>query len=91
MGKLSLANAEELVKEGVLTEESIEEMQKLGRVSTKTKNPKRFMKTADGASVSPTLYFRGGAGHGESPKMIKLRKEVNQLIVKYTKPITNGG
>jgi len=90
MGKLTHASAKELVESGVLTEKSLEEMQEKGMVSTRGRNPKRYMEAADGAKVSPTLYFRGGSGHPESPKQIELRNKVNELITKYTKPIKNG-
>jgi len=90
MGKLTLAAANKLVEEEILTEKSLKEMQERGQVSTRGRNPKRYMEAADKAQVSPTLYFRGGSGHPESPKMIELRKKVNQLIEKYTKPIKNG-
>ena len=66
-------------------------MQEKGMVSTRGRNPKRYMKAADGAQVSPTLYFRGGSGHAESPEQIELRNKVNELIKKYTEPIKNGG
>jgi|TARA_R110000824_G_scaffold43979_5_gene128357 hypothetical protein len=90
MGKLTLNDANALIEKGVLTEDSLKEMQETGMVSSRARNPKRFMKTADGVEVSPTLYFRGGSGHKESPKQIELRNKVNELIIKYTKPITNG-
>tara|TARA_Y100000361_G_scaffold35225_2_gene29663 strand:+ start:3687 stop:3962 length:276 start_codon:yes stop_codon:yes gene_type:complete len=90
MAKLTLSDAQALVKNKVLTEESLKEMQDAGMVSTRTRNAKRYMKTADGADVSPTLYFRGLRGHQESPKMVELRNEVNKIIEKYTKPIKNG-
>jgi len=91
MAKLTLNDANALVEKGVLTKDSLKEMQDSGMVSTRSRNTKRFMKAADGAEVSPTLYFRGGSGHAESPKMIELRNKVNELIEKYTKPIKNGG
>ena len=90
MGKLTHASAKELVESGVLTKKSLEEMQEKGMVSTRGRNPKRYMEAADGAQVSPTLYVRGGSGHPESPKQIELRNKVNELIEKYTKPIKNG-
>ena len=59
-------------------------------VSTRGRNPKRYMEAADGAQVSPTLYFRGGSGHPESPKQIELRNKVNELIEKYTKTVIDN-
>ena len=90
MGKLTLNDANALIEKGVLTKDSLKEMQDTGMVSTRARNPKRYMKTEDGTEVSPTLYFRGGSGHQESKKQIELRNKVNELINKYTKPITNG-
>jgi|TARA_R110000824_G_scaffold19972_6_gene76222 hypothetical protein len=90
MGKLTLNDATALIDKGVLTEESLKEMQETGMVSSRARNPKRYMKTQDGKEVSPTLYFRGGSGHQESKQQIELRNKVNELIIKYTKPITNG-
>ena len=91
MGKLTHDSAKQLVESGVLTKKSFEEMQEKGKVRTRGRNPKRYMKAADGAQVSPTLYFRGGSGHAESPEQIELRNKVNELIKKYTEPIKNGG
>ena len=91
MGKLKLSDASDLVKKGVLTEDSLKEMQTSGLVSSRSRAPKRYMKPAKGKSVSPTLYFRGGSGQTDSKKMIELREEVNEVIKKYTKPIKNGG
>lgn len=90
MGKLTLNDANALIEKGVLTEDSLKEMQETGMVSSRARNPKRYMKTQDGKEVSPTLYFRGGSGHQESKQQIELRNKVNELIIKYTKPITNG-
>ena len=90
MGKLTLNDATALIDKGVLTEESLKEMKETGMVSSRARNPKRYMKTQDGKEVSPTLYFRGGSGHQESKQQIELRNKVNELIIKYTKPITNG-
>jgi|ETN01SMinimDraft_4_1059930.scaffolds.fasta_scaffold01710_12 hypothetical protein len=91
MGKLKLSDASDLVKKGVLTEDSLKEMQTSGLVSSRSRSPKRYMLTANKKNVSPTLYFRGGSGQTDSKKMIELREEVNEIIRKYTKPIKNGG
>ncbi len=78
-----------LVKEGVLSKAAITELEKTGTV-TKTKATRRFMKTADGKFVEPSLYFRGGKGTNPSKKMTLFLVEYQELLEKYTTTKTNN-
>jgi len=84
MGKLTVAEAETLQKEGVLTKASLKEMQDKGLVSSRTRNEKRVVKTANGTFVTPQFYFQGLNGNGYSKKMTELRQKVTNLINEYT-------
>ena len=87
MGKLTVAEAEALHKEGVLTKASLKEMQDKGLVSSRTRNEKRVVKTANGTFVTPQFYFQGLDGNGYSKKMTELRAKVTNLINEYTTTI----
>ena len=84
MGKLTVAEAQALQKEGVLTKASLQEMQDKGLVSSRTRNEKRVVKTANGTFVTPQFYFQGLDGNGYSKKMTELREKVTNLISEYT-------
>ena len=84
MGKLTVAEAQALQKEGVLSKASLQEMQDKGLVSSRTRNEKRVVKTANGTFVTPQFYFQGLDGSKYSKKMTELRNEVTNLINKYT-------
>ena len=84
MGKLTVAEAQALQKEGVLTKASLQEMQDKGLVSSRTRNEKRVVKTANGTFVTPQFYFQGLDGNGYSRKMTELREKVTNLISEYT-------
>tara|TARA_R100000951_G_scaffold23994_1_gene20204 strand:- start:281 stop:553 length:273 start_codon:yes stop_codon:yes gene_type:complete len=84
MGKLTIAEVEELSKTGVLSDASVKEMQDKGLVSSRTRNQKRVVKTANGTYVTPQFYFQGLNGNGYSKPMTKLKDEVANLINKYT-------
>tara|TARA_B100001113_G_scaffold336705_1_gene317259 strand:- start:1651 stop:1926 length:276 start_codon:yes stop_codon:yes gene_type:complete len=84
MGKLTLKQAEELVKDGVFTQEDLEKMQSDGLISAGRGTTRRYVKTGDNTWVSPMLYFAGLKGAKYSEKMTKLKMEVNQVIEKYT-------
>ena len=62
MGKLTVKDAEDLLKSEILSEESIAELQSKGMVSKQRQSAKRFIKTADNKWVEPKLYFRGAKG-----------------------------
>ena len=87
MGKLTVAEAEALQKEGVLSKASVQEMQDKGLVSSRTRNEKRVVKTASGTYVTPQFYFQGLNGNGYSKKMTELRTKVQGLINEYTTTI----
>ena len=84
MAKLTVAEAESLHKEGVLSASALKEMQDKGLVSTRTRNEKRVMKTAQGGFVTPQFYFQGLDGHEYSKKMQDLRSKVQTLINDFT-------
>ena len=84
MGKLTIAEVEELSKTGVLSDASVKEMQDKGLVSSRTRNQKRVVKTANGTYVTPQFYFQGLNGSEYSKPMTKLKDEVANLINKYT-------
>ena len=85
MGKLTTKEAEQLKKEGLLTDEAFNEMQEAGLVGRRSRNERRVMKSKAGSWVTPQLYFRGLSKGGEySKKMTEFRGEFNNLIEKYT-------
>ena len=51
---------------------------------------RRFMKTADGKFVEPSLYFRGAKGTKKSKKMTEFTTEYQKLLEKYTTTKTNN-
>tara|TARA_R100001530_G_scaffold92090_1_gene63974 strand:- start:234 stop:512 length:279 start_codon:yes stop_codon:yes gene_type:complete len=89
MGKLTVNEAEQLQKSGVLSKKAVEEMQEKGLVSTRRRGTKRVMKTADGGYVTPQLYFQGLKGNKYSTKMTELKTKFNDLVNEYT--IENKG
>ena len=84
MGKLTVAEAEQLKKEGVLTDSTIKEMQDSGLVSSRKRNTRRYMKTANGTWVCPQLYFQGLTGNDYSKRMTEFRDKFNTLLNEYT-------
>ena len=90
MGKLTVAEAETLRKEGILSGKSVTEMQDKGLISKRRKGSKRYMKTAEGSWVSPTLYFQGLNGKGYSKKMTEFKEKFNELCQTYTTIKTNN-
>ena len=89
MGKLTVNEAEQLQKSGVLSKKAVEEMQEKGLVSTRRRGIKRVMKTADGGYVTPQLYFQGLNGNKYSARMIELKDKFNSLVNEYA--IENKG
>ena len=99
MGKLTVKEAEQLKKEGLLTDETFEEMQKTGMVGRKARGTRKVMKTKNNSYVTPQFYFRGLSknGSGEyskkneySKKMEQLHTEVHELFNKYTTTLNNN-
>ena len=84
MGKLTVKEAEELKKKGILSNKAVVEMQKSGLVGTRKRGVRKFMKTADGKWVVPQLYFQGLNKSEYSKRMVEFREEFNTLLTKYT-------
>ena len=84
MGKLTVKEVEELHKTGVLSDASVKEMQDKGLVSSRARNEKRVVKTANGTFVTPQFYFQGLNGSEYSKPMTELKDKVASLINKYT-------
>ena len=90
MGKLTTKEAENLHKEGLITDETLKEMQNTGLVGRRARNERRVIKNKNGGYVTPQLYFRGLSRDGEySNKMTKFREKFNELVSEYTTTITN--
>ena len=90
MGKLTTKEAENLHKEGLITDETLKEMQNTGLVGRRTRNERRVIKNKNGGYVTPQLYFRGLSRDGEySNKMTEFRTKFNELVAEYTITITN--
>ena len=84
MGKITVSEAEQLKKDGVLSDSAIAEMQKSGLVGIRKRGTRRYMKTADGKWVCPQLYFQGLNNSDYSKKMTEFREKFNSLLVEYT-------
>ena len=84
MGKLTVNEADTLVKRGVLSNKALKEMQSGGLVSTRRRGTRRYMKTADNKWVTPQLYFQGFSGGKYSNKMNEFKEKFNELIKEYT-------
>ena len=87
MSKISLKAGEELVKNKIITEKTLQKMQASGAVSQRKMSIKRYIKTADGKWVQPMLYFRGGKGLKNSKEMNEFQEKYNALLEEYT--VTN--
>ena len=58
MGKLSLADANELLEKGIIKKETLEQMQNNGLVSTRSKSVERYIESSDdGVWVTPIFYL----------------------------------
>tara|TARA_Y100000310_G_C20615514_1_gene780407 strand:+ start:323 stop:586 length:264 start_codon:yes stop_codon:yes gene_type:complete len=84
MGTLSVSQAENLIKKGILKEDTVESLQGEGVVSKRKRNTRKFMKTKQGNFVSPQIYFQGVNGDEYSKEMLTLKKQVQTLFDKYT-------
>jgi hypothetical protein len=90
MGRLTLNEAEKLHNEGIISKDALSTMQEEGLASSRHTTTKRWMKSANGANVTPQLYFSGIGKDGEySKKMTEFRNEFNTLRNKYTTTTTN--
>jgi len=85
MGRITIAEMEDLKKKGLLDDKAVEEMQKSGIVGTRRRGIRRYMKDGKGNQVTPQLYFRGLSKTGEySKKMTEFKDEFAKLVNKYT-------
>jgi hypothetical protein len=84
MGKLTQSQADELKKAGILSTKVIKNLQDNDAISQGRKSTKRYMKTSDGAWVSPQFYFEGVSKHKYSKKMNELKEAVEKVINKFT-------
>ena len=91
MGRLSVNEVEALKTKGILTDETVKEMQNEGLVSKRSRITARWIKTKANTWVSPQLYFQGLNKSEYSKDMTSFRGEFDKLVVKYctTKPTTN--
>ena len=90
MGKISQKDTDALVNSGVLSKRALTEMEDKNLVAKNKSSVRRFMKTADGKFVEPSLYFRGGKGTKPSKKMTEFTTEYQNLLEKYTTIKTNN-
>ena len=90
MGKISQKDTEALVSSGVLSKRALTEMEDKNLVAKNKSSVRRFMKTADGKFVEPSLYFRGAKGTKPSKKMTEFTNEYQKLLDKYTTTKTNN-
>ena len=90
MGKISQKDTDALVNSGVLSKRALTEMENKNLVAKNKSSVRRFMKTADGKFVEPSLYFRGAKGTKPSKKMTEFTNEYQKLLDKYTTTKTNN-
>ena len=84
MGKITLTEAENLVKQGTISKKAFEKMQKDGLVGTRKRGEKRYIKTKENTWVSPQFYYQGLNGKTESEGMKLLRSKVSEVIKEHT-------
>lgn len=83
MGKLTVAEADNLQERNIISSELREQMEKEGVVSSKRTSTNYSFKTADGKVVIPRLYFQGGSNTTWSTEMKEFHTKVNALIEEY--------
>ena len=92
MGKITVKDATDLVKKGLLSEDDLKKLENENLVSKRASNPKKYVKSANGIYVEPMFYFKGLKKDGKYTKdMTKMRKEVNVIIGKYAVIKNNEG
>ena len=92
MGKITVKDATDLVKKGLLSEDDLKKLENENLVSKRASNPKKYVKSANGIYVEPMFYFKGLKKDGKYTKdMTKMRKEVNVVIGKYAVVKNNEG
>ena len=90
MGKMTMAEAEALQKDGTLPTKTMKALQKKGIISSRKRGIRKVMKTADGKWVTPQLYYQGLNGGKYSKKMTEFRDKFNKLCNTYTTEITKS-
>ena len=90
MGKISQKDTQNLVDSGILSKKALSEMTDKGLVDKNKNSIRRFMKTADGKFVEPSLYFRGAKGTKPSKRMTTFLVEYQELLEKHTTTKTNN-
>jgi len=60
MGKVKQSDIDRLKESGKLSASAVKELKNSNSISTKRTTVKRYIKTANGTYVIPSLYFRGG-------------------------------
>lgn len=91
MGRLSIQEAEDLHKAGVLDDNALDEMRSKGLVGTKRRGSRLYLKPKNGSDkrIYPTLYFAGlGKGAKYDKDMLAIKDGFAKLIKPYT--ITNN-
>ena len=83
MGRLTVNEADALVKSGTLSKTAMNKMREEGLISQRRRGTKRFLKTKEGTFVSPQLYFQGMKGSTASNKMIEFRTKFNNLVNEF--------
>ena len=94
MGKLTVAEADDLQKKNIISAKLRTQMETEGVVSSKRTTINYSFKTADGKFVTPRLYFEGGSNTTWSKKMTEFHNRVTELIREYgteTKTKTKKG
>ena len=84
--KISKERLEDLRELGFLSEEQIQKMIEHDFISGKNRNGgRRMMETSNGGFTHPHLTFKGnGKETPYTSSMVELKKEVNEVIEKYT-------
>lgn len=86
MGKLTIAEVEDLVKAKTLNPSAVRDMEEKGLVGTRKRGSRRYLKGAgNGTKIYPQLYFSGlGKGNEYTKDMIEIKKSFANLIKEYT-------
>lgn len=90
MGKLTAGDLDSLQKAGVVDEKTAKGIKKQGLASERRWNVKKYMKTANGKWVTPTLYFRGGNDSEPSKNMSEFKVKFNKLVDEYATIMKTG-
>lgn len=85
MGRLTIAEVQELVDSGILSQDDVAKLQERKIVGTRLRQKEKpYVTNADGKQVYPALTFKGhGKGNIDSEIMKTIRNEFVQLINKH--------